>query len=609
MTDIQPKRNSDSPGQQSEAATTQSSEPALQEGSAPRERLPGMPEGFFIENGRIWRTSPGKGGTTTVAFPICGRLMVKKLASRIDGSNWTRVVEGTDRTGKTRTWFISEAELGRAPGRIIAMLQDRGFWIGSSKEARAGLVELIADWTCTRRTYLIGQPGWADTSVPIFVMPNGSIVGPAGLLADPGLITAVPHHAGSRGTLDSWKAAIAARCVGNPLLLLAVAMAFSGPLLKIAGLDSGGVHLRGSSSRGKTSILQAAASVWGPPAFNQSWRATANGLEHLATAHTDTLLALDELAEIAPSQLGEAVYLLGNGRGKTRMKPDGSRQTSLDWRVMVLSSGEITIAEQMAEANRRHRAGQEARLLDIEADGRRYGAFDMLHGFADGAAFADSIKAAVAENFGAAGRCFVEKIAANYASIADDLPKTLELRQQLLLGRAGNYPDGLARRAAKRLALIMCAGELASSLGVTDWPALAVQHAVGEVYGSWLANRSVPADRVVDETLQRIRRFVAANAHRFILLDDGTGIAPTAPLAGWISESQVMILADAWREANDPADPLVAAKSLRHSGHLIAGEGDNLARKLPARLGTGRAYTLRRACIVPNPSSDDQTPS
>ncbi|MFZ3328928.1 MAG: DUF927 domain-containing protein [Methylocella sp.] len=55
-------------------------------------------------------------------------------------------------------------------------------------------------------------------------------------------------------------------------------------MLHVAGQEGGGINIFGQSSKGKTTILQAAASVWGrgaSPGYVQAWRATANGLEGL----------------------------------------------------------------------------------------------------------------------------------------------------------------------------------------------------------------------------------------------------------------------------------------------------------------------------------------
>jgi uncharacterized protein (DUF927 family) len=81
--------------------------------------------------------------------------------------------------------------------------------------------------------------------------------------------------------------------------VLAVSTAFAGPLLGLTGAEGGGLNLHGPSSKGKTTALQAAASVWGrgatDPGFVRSWRGTANSQESGAALVSDTLLCLDEI--------------------------------------------------------------------------------------------------------------------------------------------------------------------------------------------------------------------------------------------------------------------------------------------------------------------------
>jgi putative DNA primase/helicase len=121
------------------------------------------------------------------------------------------------------------------------------------------------------------------------------------------------------GTEAEWRENVGAPGIGNPLLIAAVSLAFSGPLLAMLGMDNGGgLHFRGSSSCGKSLTVRAAVSVWGSPNFVQSWRATSSGLESVAAASNGTVLALDELAEVLAKDCFEAVYMLANGTGKTR---------------------------------------------------------------------------------------------------------------------------------------------------------------------------------------------------------------------------------------------------------------------------------------------------
>jgi putative DNA primase/helicase len=78
---------------------------------------------------------------------------------------------------------------------------------------------------------------------------------------------------------------VAALCVGNSRLAFAVACAFAGPLLRPAGVESGGFHYRGDSSSGKTTALKVAASVYGGAGYLQRWRTTDNALEAIAAQH------------------------------------------------------------------------------------------------------------------------------------------------------------------------------------------------------------------------------------------------------------------------------------------------------------------------------------
>ena len=118
------------------------------------------------------------------------------------------------------------------------------------------------------------QTGWSGPERTAFVLPD-AVIGPqAG-----DVIYQSEHHHGDeytrRGTLAGWQAGISARAVGNPMLVLALCTAFAGPVLGIVGADSGGINTIGASSKGKSSMLFAACSVWGGPSYRRNWRATA----------------------------------------------------------------------------------------------------------------------------------------------------------------------------------------------------------------------------------------------------------------------------------------------------------------------------------------------
>jgi hypothetical protein len=264
--------------------------------------------------------------------------------------------------------------------------------------------------------------------------------------------------------LKGWQKGVAALVSTHAIPVLAVSTALAGPLLALAGHEGGGINFFGASSRGKTTVAQAAASVWGrgsSPGFVRAWRATANGLEGVAASATDTVLILDELGVVEARDAASAIYGLANGTGKARAARDGSLRDPKTWRTLILSTGELPIEGKLAEdKGRRAKAGQLVRMLDIPADrGFGFGIFD--HGGQDGDAsrIADAIKRAAVTDYGIAGPEFVRGLLSK-----DPERAVRDLRMYIddfVSSRVPSGADGQVIRAAQRLGLIGAAGELA----------------------------------------------------------------------------------------------------------------------------------------------------
>ena len=86
-------------------------------------------------------------------------------------------------------------------------------------------------------------------------------------------------------------------------------------------------------------------------------------MEGAAALFNDCLLALDEISECDPREVGAIVYSLGNGRGKQRAGRSGNARGVTRWRCFILSSGERSIATTMLEGGHRAKAGQAVRLI------------------------------------------------------------------------------------------------------------------------------------------------------------------------------------------------------------------------------------------------------
>jgi putative DNA primase/helicase len=328
-----------------------------------------------------------------------------------------------------------------------------------------------------RRVLAATATGWhADGAV--FVLPN-RVIGAGDVRFQSEL--AQHDEFATAGTLDGWQREIAARCVGNPMLVLAVSAALAGPLLTKVHRMGGGFHLFNDSSTGKSTALACGASVWGGPGFVRTWRATANGLEGIAAALNDTALVLDEISEADPRELGAVIYAIGNGTGKSRASRTGGARAVRRWRVMLLSSGERTLVATMTEGGKRTKAGQEARLMDIPC-ARRFGLFDELHDLPNGRALSDTLRTAAAAHHGQAGPAFVERLVSDPGDVGEALA-AIQARPEFAA------ETSLEGRAAGAFALAALAGELATDYGITGWPQGEALTAAAIAYQAWKAHR------------------------------------------------------------------------------------------------------------------------
>lgn len=420
----------------------------------------------------IKHSKSGDGPATLTKQWVCSPLHIDAVTTDAHAGNYGRLLRFKTTLGQWKTWAMPMEMLRGDASDLRGELLRMGVVIDAGY-GRNQLAVYLQYKAPKRRIECALQTGWAATGYQAFVLPD-TVIGPkAATVAYQSGEHASEEYA-TAGTLAGWQAGIAALAVGNPMLVLGLCAAFAGPVLARCGQESGGMHFIGDSSTGKTTILEAACSVWGGAGFRRSWRTTGNGLEGAAALFNDSLLALDEISECDPKQVGEVVYMLGNGRGKQRASRTGSARAVTRWRSSVLSTGERSIATTMIEGGHRVKAGQSVRLLDVPAQ-RTYGAWDKLHHLASGTAFSDAIKQATGRDYGYAGRAFLEKLTRDHSANFGDALDTI--KTQLEATMTGG--EGQAKRAAARFAVMALAGELATSYGVTNWqPGEAIQAAI-----------------------------------------------------------------------------------------------------------------------------------
>ena len=226
------------------------------------------------------------------------------------------------------------------------------------------------------------------------------------------------------------------------------------------------------------------------------------------------------------------------------------------------------------------------------ADGRRHGAFDDLHGAADGAAFANQIKSATDEVFGVAGPAFVQKLIAlggngptKVRAVFDWILNDLKVAAEVPL-------DGRAARVAERFALIATAGGIATIAGLTGWNKTTALEAAKDAFLTWIDEHDDRDDAEVEKAADRIRDFVELHGDAIQDLAD-MSIKPSPAAKAWQDGDALYIPAESWQAMFPGDDAARTARWLREAGALNGGDGKNLMRKAPRRLvPRTRVYVL-----------------
>jgi putative DNA primase/helicase len=575
---------------------------------------------FHVDERGVWYHGFSQQGDALPPQWICSPLHVTAKSRDAGNGDWGYLLEFDDADGKPKRWAMPASMLAGDGTQYRSILLSMGLQIGAGVQTKNQLTVYIQTRQTDVRVRCTDRCGWHDGA---YVLP-GRTIGEGDELVMFQSAGGVVSQFKESGTPQQWRDEVASLCRGNSRMLFCVSAAFAAPLLHLSGVPSGGFHIWGDSSSGKSTAFRVAGSVYGGRDYPRNWRMTDNALETVAAQHSDALLLLDEIAQVDPKVVGDTVYMLANETGKGRATQTATARRTHTWRVLFLSDGEVSLANHMAEAGKGTRGGHDVRMAHIAADaGKGLGVYDTLHDFADGAALSNHLMSMSQQYYGTAGRSFIEWLVERVGKLPDALrTRVRELSQELCPSGA----HGQVSRVASRFALVGIAGEMATRAGITGWNEGEALAAARTCFAVWMDGRGGAGNTEHAAILRQVSGFFQAHGdarfvwwHRAVddrkpntinragfkrMLKDGAPINSDGdhykefgdvmhPADAEETDVEYFVLPDIFRtEICKGFSPKAVAALLKERGYLVTGEGTRPDKQM--RLpGMGRTWVYQ----------------
>ena len=259
----------------------------------------------------------------------------------------------------------------------------------------------------------------------------------------------------------------------------------------------------------------------------------------------------------------------------------------------MLSSAENTLSQYISETGKPIRAGQSVRLIDIPADpGAGLGLFEDLHGFSSGSEFAEALKELARQSYGTPIVGYLEVLSHKVEQNRTALLEEIHQFESDFIREHVFSTEGQVLRGAKRFALVAYAGELATQLGITQWPEGEAKKSATMCFQAWLDHRGGTGSHEEQAILEQVRYFFQRFFDSgFVSLTDTTSNPPLRKgFRAFASDGspEFWVLTEIFKqEIATNYDPKLVAKYCIKAGYLLPGPQGRTTqtKKIPVQHG------------------------
>ena len=239
------------------------------------------------------------------------------------------------------------------------------------------LMKYITDWVTELQSRASAndahrQYGWTP-KMKSFVLGRSEITAGHTYVNHPSIATRDTIDAFEpKGTLKGWKNAISFYNRDSLAMhQFVVCASLASPLMELVpDIHAAGLHIHSTQSGlGKTTLLNAALSIWGDPKeLHIVGKDTDNFSMNRAEVYKNIPFGVDEITALDPQKLSDYVYALTGGKQKGRMSGGANQERfrGAPWGFLAISTGQSSCIERISSVKAAPKA-EAQRLLETQA--------------------------------------------------------------------------------------------------------------------------------------------------------------------------------------------------------------------------------------------------